>query len=182
MPGYAVIDFETTGFVPERSDRVVEVGLVLTDDHGAIQDEWTTLVNPHRDLGATGIHGITVAQVMRAPEFGQIAPQLVSMLRGRAVVAHNASFDMRFLHSELNRCGHRLPTKPEALCTMKWARRVIGTAKLADCCRAVGIELTGAHEALADARATAHLLSYLVTQAGQDTAWITEAARARSFG
>jgi DNA polymerase III epsilon subunit-like protein len=50
MP-FAVIDFETTGLVPERTDRVVEIGVVLTDDNGHIEHEWTTLVNPHRDVG-----------------------------------------------------------------------------------------------------------------------------------
>lgn len=53
----AVIDFETTGLVPERTDRVVEVGIVLTDDDGGIEHEWTTLVNPHRAVGASHIHG-----------------------------------------------------------------------------------------------------------------------------
>lgn len=57
MP-FAVIDFETTGLAPERTDRVVEVGVVLTDDEGRIEHEWTTLLNPHRDIGVTHIHGI----------------------------------------------------------------------------------------------------------------------------
>lgn len=56
MMPLAVIDFETTGLVPERADRVVEVGIVLTDDDGGIEHEWTTLVNPHRDVGASHIH------------------------------------------------------------------------------------------------------------------------------
>lgn len=50
MP-FAVIDFETTRLVPERTDRAVEVDIALTDDGGGIQHEWTTLVNPHRDVG-----------------------------------------------------------------------------------------------------------------------------------
>ena len=58
MP-FAVIDFETTGISPERGDRVTEVGLVLTDDFGAIEYEWSTLVNPRRDVGASHIHGLT---------------------------------------------------------------------------------------------------------------------------
>lgn len=33
MP-FAVIDFETTGLVPGRADRVVEVGIVLTGGGG----------------------------------------------------------------------------------------------------------------------------------------------------
>ena len=52
MP-FAVIDFETTDLVPERTDRVVEIGVALTDDFGRIEHKWPTLVNPHRDIGAT---------------------------------------------------------------------------------------------------------------------------------
>ena len=78
MAGYAVIDFETTGFVPERRDRVVEIGIVLTDEEGAIEDQWTTLINPRRDLGPTHIHGITTAQVLNAPEFSDVAPHVLS--------------------------------------------------------------------------------------------------------
>lgn len=47
----AVIDFETMGLVPERADRVVEVGIVLTDDDGGIEHERTTLVNLSGTLG-----------------------------------------------------------------------------------------------------------------------------------
>ena len=65
MP-FAVIDFETTGLVPERTDRVVEIGVVLTDDDGLIEHEWTTLINPHRDVGATHIHRIDCGDVVDA--------------------------------------------------------------------------------------------------------------------
>ncbi|WP_143026021.1 exonuclease domain-containing protein [Leucobacter chromiiresistens] len=59
MSGFAVIDFETTGFVPERNDRVVEVGVVLLDETGQQEHSWTTLVNPRRDVGASHVHGIS---------------------------------------------------------------------------------------------------------------------------
>lgn len=37
MSGYTVIDFETTGVVPERGDRIVEIGVVNVSDLGEIQ-------------------------------------------------------------------------------------------------------------------------------------------------
>ena len=43
---FAVIDFETTGLMPERNDRVIEAGVVLVDSEGKVEQEWTTLVNP----------------------------------------------------------------------------------------------------------------------------------------
>ena len=83
-PGFAVIDFETTGLFPGGHDRVVEVAVVHADPHGTITGRWETLVNPGRDLGPQSIHQIRAADVLDAPTFDQIADQLVEMLRGCA--------------------------------------------------------------------------------------------------
>lgn len=178
---YAVIDFETTGFIPERSDRVLEIGVVLTDGFGNTQEEWTTLVNPKRDIGATHIHGITGADLLDAPNFGDVADYLLTLLAGRTVVAHNATFDMRFLHAELQRLGFDLPSRPAALCSMKWAGRTIGSAKLEHCCEALDIELLDAHTALADARATAALVGHLQVLASHHPDWHHDASMSAAF-
>ena len=68
-------------------------------DQGNTEHEWTTLFNRGRDVGATLIHGIAACDVVDAPRFADIADHLLSMLYGRVVVAHNATFDMRFLLS-----------------------------------------------------------------------------------
>lgn len=178
---FAVIDFETTGLVPERTDRVVEVGVVLTDDDGRIEHEWATLVNPHRDLGATHIHGISAGDVLDAPDFVDIGDYLLEILSGRVLVAHNASFDMRFLHAELQRARYEIPERPTALCSMKWAGRMIGAAKLSHCCEALGISLTNAHSALGDAHATAELLPHLIDCCCASAEWHDDLARCSSF-
>ena len=54
--GYAVVDVETTGLRPSWSDRVVEIGVVHLDSAGAVTGEWSTLVNPGRDLGPQQLH------------------------------------------------------------------------------------------------------------------------------
>ncbi|MBU9766058.1 DNA polymerase III subunit epsilon [Mycobacterium sp. TNTM28] len=180
MP-YAVIDFETTGVVPERTDRVVEVGIVLTDDTGRIEEEWTTLVNPHRDLGPTNIHGIAAADVTEAPVFADISDHILGMLDGRVVVAHNASFDMRFLHRELQLARYDIAERPKALCSMKWAGRMMGAAKLAHCCEALGISLVDAHSALGDAHATAELLSHLIGTCCTSPEWHADHLRCSTF-
>lgn len=180
MP-YAVIDFETTGVVPERTDRVVEVGIVLTDDTGRIEEEWTTLVNPHRDIGPTNIHGIAAADVADAPVFAEIGDHILEMLAGRVVVAHNASFDMRFLHRELQLARYEIAERPAALCSMKWAGRMMGAAKLAHCCEALGISLTEAHSALGDAHATAELLPHLISICRTSADWREDHMRCSAF-
>lgn len=178
---YAVIDFETTGLVPERTDRVVEVGIVLTDVTGRIEEEWTTLVNPHRDLGPTNIHGIAAADVVDAPTFADVSDHILELLTGRVVVAHNASFDMRFLHRELQLAHYEIAERPAALCSMKWAGRMMGAAKLEHCCEALGISLTDAHSALGDAHATAELLPHLIGTCCTSVEWHHDLERSSSF-
>ncbi|MFT8394640.1 PolC-type DNA polymerase III [Propionibacterium sp.] len=163
MPGYAVLDLETTGFSPARGDRIVEIGIVSLDPAGDSEGEWGTLVNPQRNVGATRVHHITARDVVAAPTMAELAPQLIEVLRGRVLVAHNASFDVPFLTAELNRAGVHLPAaKLPQLCTMRLAPNflVTPTRKLDDCCRAAGVSLVNAHSALGDARATAMLFAH----------------------
>lgn len=176
---FTVVDFETTGLVPERNDRVIEVGAVLVDDEGRIEREWTTLVNPRRDVGATHIHGLRAKDLLDAPEFCDIADEVIGLVAGRTIVAHNASFDMRFLYNELDRAGYPISGRPPALCSMKWSGRLVGPAKLQHACDALDIELADAHSALGDARATARLFAHLLRLARFQEEWSEEADRSR---
>lgn len=172
--GYAVIDLETTGFSPARGDRIVEVGIVLVDDYGVIEDEWTTLINPQRDVGATHVHGIRASDVIDAPLFGDVAAHLVSLLSGRVLAAHNQEFDLRFLRAELATHGFPLPDAYAGLCTMLWSRTSFGAAKLSDVCAVLEIEHGSAHAALGDARATAAVISALIRVSGHTQRWETD--------
>ena len=183
--GFAVIDFETTGFSPQHHHRVIEIGLVHVSPDGVIEREFETVLNPGRDLGPTHVHGLRGADVKHAPTFEAIADQLIEHLRGRVLVAHNARFETTFLRAELARLGITSPIDDaDALCTMKLAKSHIPGAgsKLADCCAALGIPLEDAHEALADARATALLLGEYRRMGRHDAAWwrsySTQASRA----
>ena len=48
-----------------------------------------TLVNPRRAIAATEIHGITDDDVADAPEFGDIASDLVAAISDCVVAAYN---------------------------------------------------------------------------------------------
>jgi DNA polymerase-3 subunit epsilon len=158
--GYTVVDFETTGL--SNIDRVIEAAFVNVSPEGALQDEWSTLVNPLRNAGRTDIHGIATRDLQDAPQFSELVPKILDTTRGRVLVAHNAPFDSRFLFHEMRRTFIDMKEKPSALCTMKWSKKALGTGKLDECCAAVGIRLDDAHEALADTRATAELLIHLL--------------------
>lgn len=180
--GYAVIDLETTGLAPSYGHRIIEIGIVHVTPDGDVERTFETVVNPERDLGPVHIHRLRGADMTGAPTFADIAGDLIDKLRGRVVVAHNASFEARFLHAEFERLGHRSPFKQAstALCTMRLAQEFLPGSgrKLADCCSAYDIELVDAHEALADARATASLLGAYIGSSRQDPRWTTWGTRA----
>ena len=90
---YAVVDLETTGLWPQRSDRVLEIAIIQLDLGLAITDVWTTLVNPERDVGPVRLHGITASDVVDAPTFRQLASPLAARLSGAVLVGHNLRFD-----------------------------------------------------------------------------------------
>ena len=170
----AVIDCETTGF--SHTDRIVEIAVVTLDPaDGTILDEFDTLLDPERDIGAQHIHGISAAMVAGAPEFGDIAPMLVQRLHDTILVAHNAPFDMRFLGYEFARIGVAFdPGRP--ICTY----RATGQ-KLAVACRDHDIALTLAHSALADARATAALARRVPSPNGTAPARVAGAGAGESL-
>lgn len=138
--GFAVVDVETTGLYP-RTDRVVEVAVVHLSADGQITGEFSTLINPGRDVGPTRIHGIRAADVLHAPAFADAAATLWQMLSGHVLVAHNVPFDARFLEAEFNRCGVRMPPPP-LMCTMQLASYYLPNLpgrSLAACCAAANI-------------------------------------------
>jgi DNA polymerase III subunit epsilon len=173
-PGYTVIDVETTGLSPTMHDRVVEIAVVYVSDQGAIQDRWSTLINPQRDVGPTRIHGITASDIVGAPTFAELAPYVLRAISGRVMVAHNAAFDLRFLADEMVRSGVPLAELPlSGLCTMQWSSFYLEapSRRLVDCCRASNIAFTDAHSAAADALATARLLVHYILAAGNRPPW-----------
>jgi DNA polymerase-3 subunit epsilon len=180
--GFAALDLETTGLSP-RTDRVVEVAVVCLDLKGTVVSEFSTLVNPQRDVGPTRIHGLRARDVAAAPCFADVAGQVLGCLAGRVPVAHNLSFDLRFLDAELGRLGAGMPAGLSGLCTMRLAGGYldgIAGRTLAACCAAANVPLTQAHSALADARAVAGLMAvYARQQSSLPREW-TEALRTAS--
>src|SRR3954467_8132993 len=165
---YAVIDVETTGFSPAAGDRIVEVAIARVDAHGRIEDEYATLVDPGRDVGPVFVHGISNTEVLGAPTFADIAGELLDRMDGAVVVAHNATFEERFLAAEFARMGLALPLNP-ALCSLWLARRTLQAPnhKLTTLARVTGLSTAGAHTALGDVRTVAALLPQMLAAHGE---------------
>src|SRR5699024_4796222 len=64
---YAVLDFETTGI--GSTDRVIEIGVMLLDEHLQVKKTVYTLVYPELDIPNSFVHKITESDVAHAPTF-----------------------------------------------------------------------------------------------------------------
>ena len=171
---YAVIDVETTGFSPATGDRIVEIAIARVDARGRIEDEYSTVLNPGRDVGPVFVHGISNSEVQDAPRFEDVAGELLARMDGAIVVAHNAVFDERFLTAEFDRAGIAVPVSP-AVCSLWLARRTMRTAnhKLTTLARAAGLSTVHAHAALADVRTVAALLPQMLALHGEPLRYLT---------
>ena len=163
----AVIDFETTGFDPAL-DRVVEIGVVCFH-HGEVSNRVNWLIQPGMPIpeGAVSVHGITDAMVADAPRFAMVAEELRQVLVGHLPVAYNATFDRRFMHAEMARAGitRDLPPAIDPGVTwvdpLVWVRELMAEEKskrLGDICERLGVPLSDAHRAWADAEAAGRVL------------------------
>lgn len=162
MHAFAVLDFETTGF--SRHDRVIEIGVVLLDANCRVERTWQTLVQPNRGFDNSDVHGITPTNLVGAPTFEHVARRFAEVLNGRVIVAHNASFEYKFLTNEFGRLGIELADGKWLLDTMVLARQFMPgqPVPLKNVLTIMGIENRAAHTALADAEATAAVLQRFV--------------------
>ncbi|HKH52339.1 MAG TPA: exonuclease domain-containing protein, partial [Mycobacterium sp.] len=127
--GWAVVDVETSGFRPGQA-RVVSVAALALGDDGNVEQSLYSLLNPGVDPGPTHVHGLTTEMLQGQPCFGDIVGDLVELLKGRTLVAHNVGFDYSFLAAEAELVGAELPVDT-AMGTVELARRLeLGTANL----------------------------------------------------
>jgi len=169
---FAVVDCETTGLFPGAHHRMIELAIIQLDGVEDPVGEWSTLLNPRRDLGDADIHGIRGRDVRDAPAFEDVVGSILALLAGRVVVAHNARFDCAFLEAELARAGYDV-APVSRLCTIEMSRTLginNGSARLVDCCQAHGIPVNGQHRAASDAHLCAALLREYTRQANE-TGW-----------
>jgi DNA polymerase-3 subunit epsilon len=155
-----VLDFETTGMSPDQGDRAIEVGAIKLEG-GEIVDRFQGLMNPGLRVSPfiEGLTGISNEMLAEAPSCGVVMDEFADFIEGYDLVAHNASFDCRFLDAELTGIGRSYAG--EFACSMLAARRVYPNApnhKLGTLVEYKSISNNGTfHRALADAEMTAGL-------------------------
>ncbi|MFT5790135.1 MAG: DNA polymerase-3 subunit epsilon [Shewanella sp.] len=155
-----VLDFETTGLSPTQGDRAIEIGAVMLKD-GIVIDRFQELMNPGFRVSSfiESYTGISNQMLSSAAPCDEVMDQFADFIGDYNLVAHNASFDQRFLDAELKSIGRDY--SGEFACSMLIARRLYQDApnhKLGSLIHYKQIEHDGVfHRALADSEMTADL-------------------------
>lgn len=155
-----IFDFETTGLSPDNGDRAIEIGAVKLEN-GKVTDTFQELMNPGRPISyfIEEYTGITNHMLRNADSCGEVMARFADFIQGYNLVAHNASFDKRFLESELQRIA--LNFNGKFACSLLISRRLYQAApnhKLGTLIDYKGISSNGSfHRALYDSEMTAKL-------------------------
>jgi DNA polymerase-3 subunit epsilon len=155
-----VLDFETTGLSPDEGDRAIEIGAVRLVN-GEIVARFQELMNPGRRVSSfiEDYTGITKTMLSSSDSCGAVMNRFNDFIQDDNLVAHNASFDKRFLDAEFSRisktyCG-------DFSCSLLATRRIFQAApnhQLGTLVKYNNIESSGGfHRALYDSEMTAHV-------------------------
>lgn len=157
---FVAIDFETATSDPNSACAVglaFVVGLrVVATTHHLIQPPGNRY-----DQGNIHVHGIYPEDTEHAPDFLTVWQELHPLLAGKALIAHNARFDMSVIKASLAAYGDpyvRQYADFKYIDSIAMARDLVpGRKNLAACAQALAIPLTHHHNAECDAVACAQI-------------------------
>ena len=167
---FLIVDLETTGLGARA--RITEIGAIIVSG-GSIGDEFQSMVNPMQAIPPriTSLTGITQSMVEEAETIERVLPSFLTwsgLLSATPplLVAHNASFDLGFLKRAARRLEIPWPKSGVvdtlALARLALPRPLVSNHKLSTLVSHFKVDPGHAHRALADARATWHVLEALV--------------------
>jgi len=139
---YAIIDIETTG-QSAKNGKITEIAVFIHDGF-KVTDSFSSLINPECYIPGfiTNLTGIDNEMVRNAPKFYEVARRIVEITENMVFVAHNVSFDYRFIQEEFKRLGYDYQRK--TMCTVKMGRKFLPGHKsysLGRICDELGITL-----------------------------------------
>ena len=180
---YTVFDTETTGLDPSAGDEIVSVGAVRIVNGRLLEHEtFEQLVDPKRPMSpeASQITGIEAPMLEDQPTIDSVLPAFFTFCEDTVLVAHNAAFDMRFLHLKEEATGVRF-TQPvlDTLLLSAVIHPDLDAHGLEAIAERMGINPIGRHTALGDAIMTGEVFLRMVPLlAGQGIRTLGEARAA----
>ena len=168
---FTAIDFETAS---GRPGSACSVGLVRVRD-GQVVHKSGGLIRPPADLGEfaewnTSVHGITAEMVATAPPWRKVAAWIAAYAGPDTLICHNANFNIGVLRHACTADDIPWP-QVDFLCTMILARRAfpLPSYRLPFVAAECGVELSGRHQVLINARGAALITVALARQHGAAT-------------
>lgn len=179
---FVVVDVETTG-AKAPPGRITEIGAYRISN-GCVVAEFQTLVNPLVSIPPfiVQLTGISDAMVRDAPTFSEVAANWLHFAGDAVLIAHNSSFDVRFLNLEIGRVfpGRRMVNSH--LCTVKLSRRLVPgllNYRLHTVAAHFQVPIVNRHRAAGDALATAEIFLRLLDRLREHG--VRDIATARRF-
>ncbi|MFV2029208.1 exonuclease domain-containing protein [Neisseria sp. S1] len=164
----AIIDLESTGG-DMYQDRITEIAILRFNKGKISRYEW--LVNPQKNIPPfiTSLTGISNEMVADAPHFADLVHDLLPLLRGTLLIAHNSRFDYTFLRHEFQRAGIHFASP--ALCSVQLSRKLYPQYfkhNLDSIIERFGIQTESRHRAMTDVTALADFLEISLKEKGCD--------------
>ena len=177
-----VFDTETTGFDVDNGDRLVEIGAVELVNHVPTGKTFHQYINPEREVPeeAFKVHGLSYEFLKDYPTFDKVADQWLEFVGDAVLVAHNASFDFKFINGQLKELGKPLHEWKNVVDTLEMARNMFPGARcsLDALCKRFEIDNSQRtkHGALLDAELLAEV--YLELLGGREPTLLGNAQKA----
>jgi DNA polymerase-3 subunit epsilon len=165
-----ILDFETTGLSPGVGDRAIEIGAVKIEG-GQVTGRFQELMNPGQRISSfiESYTGINNEMLHDARPCGEVMRDFSDFIEGYNLIAHNASFDKRFLDAELERVS--IECSGQFACSMLAARRIYQQApnhQLGTLVAYTNIPIEGVfHRALYDSEMTTKLWLIMLDSIGR---------------
>jgi DNA polymerase-3 subunit epsilon len=163
---YTVFDTETTGLEPSSGDEIVSIGAVRIVNGRLLEHEaFEQLIDPRRPMSARAseITGIDDTMLDNQPAIDKVLPAFRAFCEDTVLVAHNAAFDMRFLHLKEEVTGVRF-TQPvlDTLLLSAVINPQLDSHALEAIAERMGVNPIGRHTALGDAIMTGEIFLRMI--------------------
>lgn len=157
-----VFDIETTGFYPQKGDRILSIGATKVKGSKITEEKpFYSLIKSSEPLSdeIQEITGITSEDLLDAPAAEEVLIDFFKFINKHTLVAHHANHEKQFMQHITwslfkTRFDHRIMDTSFLTKLIEPMKHLV---TLEDCCAHYGINATNRHHALADAKMTAEM-------------------------
>lgn len=162
---FTVVDVETTGL--DECDDIIEISAIKYVDLKPVS-AFTSLVKPRGIIPSkiVSLTGISSSMVANAPAINQIMPAFIEYIGDDNILAHNLSFDLKFLYRAGFNCFalKRRYYDTLGIARSKLSKEDVENFKLPTLCDHYKIYRNDAHRSLSDCFATAQIYIELLRE------------------